>query len=139
MFSSLFSVFSALLLGFSYLAGAAPVQPVEMIAFAPTITSPKGGEVWPTSSQQTVGWATDNVPSEIQDTTVIVLLGYSANDSENLDYKNPLASGVPIMDGTVQITVPQNLTLRTDYIIVLIGDSGDASNPFTILPTPSLN
>ncbi|KAF9221618.1 hypothetical protein BS17DRAFT_710923 [Gyrodon lividus] len=125
------------MLGFSYLVSAAPVQPVQLIAFAPTITSPCAGDIWPTSSKQNVTWLTQNVPSEIQNSSIVILLGFSANNSENLDYKHPLASNVPIMDGIVEITVPWNLTLRNDYIVVVIGDSGDASELFTITPNPT--
>jgi len=138
MFSSLFSIFSTLLLGFSYLASAAPVQPVDLIAFAPTITSPSGGEVWLAGSTHNVTWLTNNVPSEAQSYTVDILLGYYENSSENLDNQSPLAIDVPIMSGSAEITLPQDLTFRDDYIIVVMGDSGDASNPFTILPTHSL-
>ncbi|KAF8842184.1 hypothetical protein BDN67DRAFT_966178 [Paxillus ammoniavirescens] len=134
MFNLLFSFFSALFLGFSYLVSGAPVQPVELIAFAPTITAPNAGDIWPTNSKQSVCWRTDNVPAQIQNTTVVILLGYSENNSENLDIQHPLASGVPIMDGTVEITVPWNATYRTDYLVALIGDSGDTSDCFTILP-----
>lgn len=87
MFSSLFSVFPALFLGLSSLASAAPtsVQPVELLAFAPSITYPCNGTVWVIGDIQHVDWRTDNVPAEAQNYTLTVLLGYLANNSENLD------------------------------------------------------
>ncbi|KAF8133805.1 hypothetical protein EV363DRAFT_935584 [Boletus edulis] len=132
MFSSLFSVFSALLLGLSYLVNAAPVKPTELLAIAPTITSPTAGVVWPAGSKQNVTWLTNNIPPEAQNYTLAVLLGFFANDSENLDIKHPLATQVPIMQGSVIVTLPPNATYRTNYTVVVIGDSGNASPPFTI-------
>ncbi|KIJ62579.1 hypothetical protein HYDPIDRAFT_59824, partial [Hydnomerulius pinastri MD-312] len=102
------------------------------IAFAPTITSPSTGTIWLAGTKQNVTWVTSNVPSSIQDSTLVILLGFFANNSENLDIQHPLANSVPIMQGFAEITVPSNATLKTDYTVVVIGDSGDASKPFTI-------
>ena len=123
MFSSLFSVLPALFLGLSSLVSAAPVQPVQLIAFAPTITYPGTDIVWTTNTTQHVDWLTDNVPAEAQNYTVTILLGYLANNSENLDIsksntfrwrvhiltggsEHPLATQIPIMQGTAIVTVP---------------------------------
>lgn len=92
MFSTSFSLFSTLLLGLSYLANAAPVQPVEFLAVAPTITSPTGDSIWPAGSSQDVSWLTDNIPAEAQSYTVTILLGYFANNSENLDIRKSITS-----------------------------------------------
>lgn len=87
MFSSLFSVLSVLLFGLLSSVNAAPtVQPVELLAFAPTITSPSGSTAWVAGTNQTVGWRTDNVPTEAQNYTLTILLGYLTSSSENLDY-----------------------------------------------------
>ncbi|KAH7885263.1 hypothetical protein F5I97DRAFT_1928664 [Phlebopus sp. FC_14] len=134
MFGSLFSLFSALLLAVSYLVSAAPVQPVELLVWSPTITSPKLGDVWLTGSTQNVTWLIDDIPDEKKNSTGLLLLGYFANNSENLDIKHPLASGFPIAWGWVDITVPTNLTRRDNYTVVLFGDSGNASPAFTIKP-----
>jgi len=90
MFSTLFSVFSTLLLGLSYLVNAAPVQPVELLAVAPTITSPNGDSIWAAGSNQDVCWLTDDIPPEAENYTVTVLLGFFANDSENLDIRKSI-------------------------------------------------
>ncbi|KAH0832071.1 hypothetical protein J3R83DRAFT_12979 [Lanmaoa asiatica] len=151
MFSSLFSVFSALLLVLSHSVNAAPLQPVELLAFAPTITSPTTGTIWVAGSKQSVSWQTKNVPVEAQNYTLTILLGYLDNASENLDIRksitfrsrvrlltggseHPLATQVPIMDGTVTITVPADATFRPNYTVAVIGDSGDVSPAFTITP-----
>ncbi|KAH7885661.1 hypothetical protein F5I97DRAFT_1130267 [Phlebopus sp. FC_14] len=135
MFSSLFSVFSTVfVLALSYLASAAPVQPTELIVWNPMITSPQFGDVWVAGCTQNVTWLTDNIPDEKKNATGLLLLGYYANNSENLDIKHPLASGFPIAWGYVQITVPANLTRGDNYTVVLFGDSGNASPAFTIEP-----
>jgi len=131
MFSSLFSVFSALFLGLSSLVSAAPVQPVQFIAFAPTITYPDTSTVWITNTTDHVDWLTSNVPDEAKNYTVTILLGHFANNSENLDVQHPLATQIPIMQGTATVTVPV-VTPGTNYTVVVIGDSGDTSPCFTI-------
>lgn len=133
MFTSLFSVFSAFLLGFSYLVNAAPAKPVEFLAFAPSIIQPNTGAVWVAGTKEQVAWKTDNVPPEAQNYTLTVLLGNLTATSENLDIsksinfnqrarlltgrsEHPLATYVPIMNGSVVITVP-NTTFGTNYIV----------------------
>lgn len=132
----MFSLFSALMLALSYLATAAPVHPVELLAWSPSITSPNALTVWPCGSLQTVSWKTDNIPAEKQNSTGLLLLGYMENDSENLDistliYHNhlfkllkgnpaehPLATNFPISLGSVSFTVPQDATPRSDAIVI---------------------
>lgn len=132
MFSivTIFSIFSAFLLAFST---AAPVHPVELLAWSPTILSPIPLTSWPRGSTQTVTWATDNVPAEKMNSTGLLLLGYLENDSENLDIKHPLAVDFPIISGEVAFTVPENATVRSNAIVVLFGDSGNASPEFCIV------
>ncbi|KAG6809412.1 hypothetical protein H0H92_000337 [Tricholoma furcatifolium] len=123
--------------------------------FSPTITSPNASTVWPVGTQQTVTWETDNIPpaSQLTDPNGMVVLGYlGSNGGYNLDIgenvfytllvshikacglimiDNPLAQDFPLTQGEVDITVP-NVTPRDDYIIVLFGDSGNASPAFAI-------
>ncbi|KIK26771.1 hypothetical protein PISMIDRAFT_675708 [Pisolithus microcarpus 441] len=119
---------------FSVVARAAPVQPVELLVFSPTITSPTASTVWITNTTANVTWSTDNIPAESQNSTGLLLLGYNSTGSENLDIYHPLASQFPLSQGWVQFTVPYNLTYKNDYIVVLFGDSGNASPQFTITP-----
>ncbi|KAG2151296.1 hypothetical protein DEU56DRAFT_908155 [Suillus clintonianus] len=127
---TLFAIFSALLLAF---ATAAPVQPVELLAWSPTILCPTRFTMWPQGSTQTVTWATNNIPDEKKNSTGLLLFGFMANDSENLDIQHPLAVEFPITDGMVTITVPENATVRNNAIVVLFGDSGNASPQFAIV------
>lgn len=80
--------------------------------------------------------STKDIPDK--DATGSIVLGYLIGNDENehLDYKNPLASGFKLMDGQRDIVIP-NVEPRKTYIIVLFGDSGNASPKFTITnPTP---
>ncbi|TBU48548.1 hypothetical protein BD309DRAFT_1015501 [Dichomitus squalens] len=101
--------------------------------FSPPVTSPTAGEVWTVGSVQTVTWDTSSIPAANQNQTGLILLGFVEDGStdEHLDIENPLASNFPIRDGAVNVTVPQVAT-RDDYIVVLFGDSGNASPKFTI-------
>ncbi|KAL1722866.1 hypothetical protein EV715DRAFT_246867 [Schizophyllum commune] len=49
----------------------------------------------------------------------------------HLQYDNPLAQGFSITLGSYDVTVP-DVEERSDYIIVLFGDSGNSSPKFTI-------
>lgn len=87
------SLFSALLLGFFFLVNAAPTtSPAELLAFGPTILSPTNATIWSTGSQQQVLWLTSNVPQEAQNYTLQVVLGFLANNSENLDTGKSITS-----------------------------------------------
>ncbi|TBU29935.1 hypothetical protein BD311DRAFT_796293 [Dichomitus squalens] len=101
--------------------------------FSPSVTSPTAGEVWTVGSVQTVTWDTSNIPAANQNQTGLILLGSVEDGStdEHLDIENPLASNFPIRGGAVNVTVPQVAT-RDDYVVVLFGDSGNASPKFTI-------
>jgi len=114
------------------LASPAPAKISEDIVFDPMITSPKAGDIWFAYSHQTVTWDTSAIPAEEANATGILVLGYEQDDSENLDVDNPLAQDFPLMAGAVNITVP-NVVFREDYIVVLFGDSGNASPEFTII------
>ncbi|KIM56802.1 hypothetical protein SCLCIDRAFT_1220079 [Scleroderma citrinum Foug A] len=137
MFNSLLSFFLAFVLAISYFARAAPVQPVENIVFRPMITYPTAGITWAACSTQKATWETDNLPDELKNATGLLLLGHQTADSENLDIYNPLASQFPLNAGFVEFMVPCNATAMSDYIVVLFGDSGNASPQFTITPVPS--
>jgi hypothetical protein len=127
---TMFSIFSAFLLAFTT---AAPVHPVELLAWSPTILTPTQFTIWPRGSIQTVTWATNNIPEEKLNSTGLLLLGYMANDSENLDIQHPLAVNFPIISGEVTFTVPENATACGNAIVVLFGDSGNASPEFAII------
>lgn len=43
-----------------------------------------------------------------------------------------LAAGFPLNSGSWNVTLPDNLATRSDYIVVVFGNSGNASPKFTI-------
>jgi len=132
MLLSLTRLFPVALLAASHLVSAIPVVlRAEFIAFNPTVTSPKAGDHWVGGTQQTVTWRTDNIPPELSSSNGLLLLGYDENNNENLDIHHPLASRFLLTDGTVTFNVPQ-VADRTDYIVVLFGDSGNKSPQITI-------
>ncbi|KAJ2912628.1 hypothetical protein MD484_g7794, partial [Candolleomyces efflorescens] len=99
----------------------------------PRITSPTASSVWPIGSTQFVTWDTSDFPPDDQITNPLgrVLLGFDSGDSLNLDIDNPLAEGFSIRDGRVSIVVP-DVPPRDDYLIVLMGNSGNTSPSFAI-------
>ncbi|RPD62506.1 hypothetical protein L227DRAFT_485377, partial [Lentinus tigrinus ALCF2SS1-6] len=101
--------------------------------YRPQLTAPVAGDSWPVGSEQTITWDTSDMPSEAEYQTGVLLLGYVEDGSsdEHLDIKHPLASGFQIKNGAVNVTVPE-VDPRSDYIVVLIGDSGNASDKFSI-------
>ncbi|KAN0127583.1 hypothetical protein V8E53_014561 [Lactarius tabidus] len=59
------------------------------------------------------------------------VLGYQTADSENLDLDNPLATGFSLRDSFAHIVCP-TVSPGNNYIVVLFGNSGNASAQFTI-------
>lgn len=61
-------------------------------------------------------------------------LGYLSEDSKsgNEHLKWKLASNFPLSAGNVSFRVPGNTIPRDDYIVVLLGDSGNRSERFKI-------
>ncbi|EAU88373.1 hypothetical protein CC1G_05139 [Coprinopsis cinerea okayama7 len=100
---------------------------------APPILKPDASSVWPIGTIQEVIWDITNLPPDSQITNPIgrVILGRDTGDSLNLDLDNPLAEGFHIRQGRVNITVP-NVPPRPDYLIVLMGNSGNTSPSFAI-------
>lgn len=79
--------------------------------------------------------STDDIPAEAKDYTGVVKLGYEpANGEGGLNLKKTLAKDFKLTDNEVSVTIPEDQEERTDYIIVLMGDSGNASPHFTIKP-----
>ncbi|EGN98060.1 hypothetical protein SERLA73DRAFT_182933 [Serpula lacrymans var. lacrymans S7.3] len=131
MHANIFTIFSIFLMIYASLDLARAVPLAKRDVVDPPITSPIAGTVWNVGETQTVTWNTSDIPSNPTTTTGMLILGYLANNSENLNLSSPLASGFKYTDGQVQITVP-DVPTRSNYIIVLFGDSGNASPQFTI-------
>ncbi|KAL5482531.1 hypothetical protein ACEPAI_9125 [Sanghuangporus weigelae] len=111
--------------------GVKTSSPVVNIVYNPMITYPTAGVVWTVGERKTITWKTDEIPEELRNSTGTILLGYNEDNSENLDIAHPLATGFNLTDGQVNVTVPVK-SARSDYIVVLFGDSGNASPEFTI-------
>ncbi|EIM81617.1 uncharacterized protein STEHIDRAFT_161793 [Stereum hirsutum FP-91666 SS1] len=122
------------------LISAAPVTtPRDMSMFkrevwSPPITSPTAGDILQVGQSFTVTWDTSAEPDQVTSYEGTLLLGHmnSSGSNENLDTKYPLATGFDLRDGSHTIVVPDVPPLES-YIIVLVGDSGNASPEFTIV------
>ncbi|ESK95822.1 hypothetical protein Moror_12434 [Moniliophthora roreri MCA 2997] len=114
---------------FNVAVHALPLEP--RIVFNPKITSPNEQTVWEVGSQQSVTWDPTGLPDETL--TGQAILGFLEGDSpnEHLMLDNPLAKSFLIKDGKAEITVP-DVPERDSYIVVVFGDSGNASPRFTI-------
>ncbi|KAF9644283.1 hypothetical protein BDM02DRAFT_3077858, partial [Thelephora ganbajun] len=99
----------------------------------PQITAPQAGDIWTVGSTQFVTWNTDRIPPSAVNKTGALFLGFLDGyaTSENLDIHRPLAYGFPLIDGCVSVQVP-DVKPRDTYIVVLMGNSGNASPEFTI-------
>ncbi|KAJ6525282.1 hypothetical protein DFH09DRAFT_996190 [Mycena vulgaris] len=94
--------------------------------FDPPILNPTADSVWTVGEVETVTWNATGIPAGV---TGMIMLGFLTPDSEHLSVT--LASGFNLTDEKVNVTVPAVVS-RTNYIVVLFGDSGNASPEFTI-------
>lgn len=108
------------------------------IVINPKITSPSAGTKWRAGGDFIVKWDTTYndgskdvpIPEGFKGT---IKLGYlENNDPYNEHLQWDLASGFELNSGSQKITLPSDLSTKTSYIIVLMGDSGNASPQFTI-------
>lgn len=80
------------------------------------------------------------MPDVLQNATSQLKLGYEpADGAGGLNEKWTLADGFPLTAGSVSFTLPSDLAARDDYIVVLFGDSGNASPHFSISPAAQAN
>jgi len=130
-----FMMFAFTILCVSFLVSLVHAGPLTMRdVFSPHITSPDAKSVWPVGTTQTVTWETKDIPpdSQLTNPNGKVVLGHlGPTGGLNLQLDNPLAQDFKLRLGQVQITVP-TVPPRDDYIIVLFGDSGNASPAFAI-------
>ncbi|KAI0662712.1 hypothetical protein C8Q70DRAFT_960681 [Cubamyces menziesii] len=105
-----------------------------LLAMSPPITYPTAGTVWTVGETRTITWDVTTLngaqPSNPQGKVFLGVL--YANGTEWLDYGNPLVSGFPILGGNVSLTVP-SVSAGENYIVCLLGSSGDISPPFAIV------
>ncbi|KAK0188603.1 hypothetical protein F5146DRAFT_1055934 [Armillaria mellea] len=103
---------------------ATPIH-IARDVYDPPITSPNANTVWTVNTTQTVTWDTSNPPAQI--TNPIGSIRLRKDGATFLT----LASGFDILLGEFEVTVP-DVAESSEYIIVLMGDSGNFSPEFTI-------
>jgi len=128
-FTTLFTVFFVtLFMGVG--VGALPLDSVALSkkdVFVPHILEPNADTVWTSGQIRNITWDTSDAPAQITNGKGLVLIRF-----EEITAPIILASGFDILDGSVAITVPLVET-RTDWSIVLFGDSGNFSPNFEII------
>ncbi|KAG2151194.1 uncharacterized protein EDB93DRAFT_1224928 [Suillus bovinus] len=122
--------FFVLLTLLSY-ASCAPSVPAVMRrdasdVWTPRITSPTSHTKWTVGGTFLVTWDTSSKPAQVTNPIGEVFLHHNGRTQSN-----PIASGFPLSDGEVHVTVPHDTT-PGKYKIVLFGDSGDWSARFSI-------
>ncbi|CDR88732.1 uncharacterized protein SPSC_05564 [Sporisorium scitamineum] len=112
----------------------APGHLEKRIVYNPQITSPTSETVWTAGKTYTVTWKVSDIPAEAEGHKGTIKLGYlPADGSGGENLKWTLADGFAIKDGQTSVTFPTDLATRNDYIVVVMGDSGNASDKFTII------
>ncbi|KAI0250937.1 hypothetical protein BJV78DRAFT_1127119 [Lactifluus subvellereus] len=110
------------------------MQLTKKDVWVPPITAPQAGTTWTVGHKVTVSWDTSTRPAQVTNPTGTLLLGFLdpyGTGGENLDVGNPLAKGFPLSAGKVDFVVP-DVVPKNNYIVALIGDSGNISPEFTI-------
>ncbi|KAJ7069658.1 hypothetical protein C8F01DRAFT_1113496 [Mycena amicta] len=111
---------------FFFLSVALAAPLISRTVYDPPITNPNAKTVWTVGTVQTVTWNATGIPEGIPGK---LQLGFLTSESENLS--TILAQGFNLTDEKVQVTVP-DVVKRSNYILVLFGDSGNISPEFTI-------
>ncbi|PWN22913.1 hypothetical protein BCV69DRAFT_296881 [Microstroma glucosiphilum] len=99
------------------------------------ITYPTKKTKWTAGEDVKVTWDPSCVKkAKYSKYTGQVLLGYkvAGKSSYHLRSNHPLADDFLLKNGSVDFTLPANLTTRSEYFVVLMGDSGNRSPMFTI-------
>ncbi|PBK69188.1 hypothetical protein ARMSODRAFT_1019172 [Armillaria solidipes] len=110
--------------------------------YDPPIASPNANTVWTVNTTQTVTWDTSNPPAQITNPIGAIRLrkdGITFCMPSSVDCcfdadvigSMTLASGFDILLGEFEVTVP-DVPESSEYILVLMGDSGNFSPEFTI-------
>ncbi|KAF9267299.1 hypothetical protein L218DRAFT_855737 [Marasmius fiardii PR-910] len=101
--------------------------------YSPRITNPTGDTVWTVGLNATITWDMSSMPKNITNSNGEVVLGHlnGTDSNEHLDLRHPLAEGIDLHSGNVTIIIPE-VEPGENYFVVLFGDSGNRSPPFTI-------
>ncbi|KAF9454404.1 hypothetical protein P691DRAFT_808542 [Macrolepiota fuliginosa MF-IS2] len=124
LYTFFFTIFTLLSL---FVVQAAPTADVEKRdVFVPPILSPKQGDVWKSGQTREVTWDVSNPPAQITNGIGRIMLRKG-----NLSTPLILAANFDILKGKIKVKVPLVID-GDDYSLVLFGDSGNFSPPFTI-------
>ncbi|KAK0489241.1 hypothetical protein IW261DRAFT_1443900 [Armillaria novae-zelandiae] len=103
---------------------ATPIH-IARDVYDPPITSPDANTVWTVNTTQTVTWDTSDPPTQITNPIGSIML------RKNGFTVLTLAKGFDILLGEFEVIVP-DVPESNEYILVLMGDSGNWSPEFTI-------
>ncbi|KII88215.1 hypothetical protein PLICRDRAFT_41362 [Plicaturopsis crispa FD-325 SS-3] len=120
LFVGLMSLFSSV--------AALPVVRSALDVFVPPITYPHAGTQWYRGQTHNVTWDTSNAPVNITNKYGIINLIRANNATDPIQ----LAQGFDILLGRIEVQVPDYIEPRSDYELVLFGDSGNISPEFSI-------
>jgi len=123
----MFITFLFALLSLSTLGLATPLNINARDVWDPRVTCPHAGTTWIVGRHYNVTWDTSNPPKIITDNKGEVVL----SNNGMLDYLYPLVQGFDISKGYVEVKVP-NVEPGSHYTVIVFGDSGNSSPPFTI-------
>ncbi|MGW9119329.1 GPI anchored serine-threonine rich family protein [Streptomyces sp. NPDC055663] len=98
--------------------------------FVPPVTSPTAKSVWTAGQTVEVTWDTADPPQHITNPKGAIYLRKGDRTGPMLD------EGFDILKGRQEVVVP-DVPPGNDYRIVLFGDSGNFSAPFTIAEGPT--
>ena len=126
MFAKLTYVVASAALYTQLALGAAVVSRSAQDVFVPPVLTPTTGTVWPIGTTQNVTWDTSNAPQNITNKEGLILLRKAGETTPVI-----LQNNFDILLGSIEITVPWVVD-GTDYSIILLGDSGNDSQDFTI-------
>ncbi|KAF9441998.1 hypothetical protein P691DRAFT_779599 [Macrolepiota fuliginosa MF-IS2] len=105
--------------------------------WAPHILNPSSQSVWFIDQPQEVTWNTTDMPARVSNPNCQVYLGEWDRKEKvykKIYYDHPIASSCTLRDGNTTVWVPKESWVKpsNNWVVVLMGDSGDHSSPFTI-------
>lgn len=101
------------------------------LVYDPQILYPDCKTEWTVGQRVNVTWNASDMPRQFRNLTGVIRLGHIEEGSPNEHLANTLAKNFKMADGNVTFTVPK-VDERNDYVVVLMGDSGNHSPKFTI-------
>ncbi|EIW54310.1 uncharacterized protein TRAVEDRAFT_52018 [Trametes versicolor FP-101664 SS1] len=109
---------------FLQLATAAPLETRDV--YAPPVLYPHAGTVWYKGQTHNVTWDVSSPPVNITNKVGLIYLRKGVTSTPLI-----LADGFDILLGRIEVTVPWVFE-GDDYSVVLMGDSGNWGQEFTI-------